>query len=313
MCVSGRGYIIYIVANPSAVFVSNGVKSLFALSYMFRNDQPLALYRLVTMNRNEYCYDKSFAEFYDRFDLYENRADVDFFVEEAKRSAGPVLELGCGTGRVLIPTARAGVDICGLDSSEHMLNRCREKLDAEPVAVRERVELIQGDVRDFQLGRQFGLVTLPFRPFQHLTEVNDQIACLQCVRRCLANEGRLILDVFDPCLEKLVDESLLNEQSLGKPFTMPDGRYVRRSERIAERDRARQIQQVELIYNIRHPGGREQRLVTSFPMRYFFRYEVEHLLALCGFEIEDLYSDYKRSPVGARVPGELVFVSHKMS
>jgi len=261
------------------------------------------------MNTTDYCYSKPFAEFYDHFDLYENRADVDFFVEEAKRCAGPVLELGCGTGRVLIPTARAGVQICGLDSSKYMLDRCREKLAAEPAEVQQRVELIEGDMCDFQSNRRFDLVTIPFRPFQHLTEIEMQMACLRSTHRCLSDLGRLILDVFDPCLEMLVDDSALNETALGEPFTMPDGREVRRSERIAHRDRARQIQQVELIYNVKHPEGREERLVQSFPMRYFFQFELEHLLARCGFKVEALYSDYNRRPIGENNPGELVIVA----
>src|SRR4051812_35264615 len=72
------------------------------------------------------------AELYDSFPPYATRGDVDFFVSEAVNCKGPVLELGCGTGRVLLPTARAGIEICGLDSSSHMLERCREKLAIEP-------------------------------------------------------------------------------------------------------------------------------------------------------------------------------------
>ncbi len=204
------------------------------------------------MNANDYRYSRPFAEFYDRFELYENRADVEFFVEEAKRSGGPVLELGCGTGRVLIPTARAGIKICGVDASSHMLNLCREKLKAEPAEVRSRVELIEGDMYDFQLEGQFNLVTTPFRPFQHLIEIEQQLACLRCVNRCLSEGGRLILDLFDPCLEMLVDESSSQEKEQGERFTMPDGREVRRCERIAHRDRVRQVQQVELIYYVTH-------------------------------------------------------------
>src|SRR2546425_8282842 len=95
------------------------------------------------------------AEFYDHVALYRDRQDVSFYVEAAKESGGPVLEVGCGTGRVLIPTARAGIDIVGLDFSTHMLEVCRERLKAEPSAVQSRVQLVPGDMRNFRLPRKF--------------------------------------------------------------------------------------------------------------------------------------------------------------
>ena len=131
------------------------------------------------------------------------------------------------------------------------------------------------------------------------------------IHRCLSAGGRLVLDVFDPWLEKLVDEADLKEQPQGEPFDMPDGRQVKRCERVTHRDRARQMIHIELIYYVTHPDDREQRQVHSFPMRYFFRFELEHLLARCGFEIENLYSGYDRSPIGAKLPGELIFVARK--
>ena len=83
------------------------------------------------------------AEFYDSVVPYADRADVDFFVEMARASPGAVLEVGCGTGRVLIPTTRAGMDIVGLDLSTRMLSICREKLALEPESVQGKVHLYQ--------------------------------------------------------------------------------------------------------------------------------------------------------------------------
>ena len=90
------------------------------------------------------------AEFYDSVVPYAGRADVDFFVEMARESTGAVLEVGCGTGRVLIPTARAGMEIVGLDLSTRMLSICREKLALEPEAVQTRVQIVQEDMRRFE-------------------------------------------------------------------------------------------------------------------------------------------------------------------
>src|SRR5205809_612339 len=99
------------------------------------------------------------AELYDSVVPYRDRQDVAFFVDAAKTAGGRVLEVGCGTGRVLIPTARAGVGITGLDLSEHMLAVCRERLAHDDAGVRSRVQLTFGDMRAFDLGQRFALVT----------------------------------------------------------------------------------------------------------------------------------------------------------
>lgn len=251
------------------------------------------------------------AEFYDHVTPYAARQDIDFWVDMARECGGPVLEVGCGTGRVLIPTARAGFEVVGLDLSESMLSLSREKLSREPQEVQARVQLVEGDMRDFDLGRQFRLVTTPFRPFQHLITVEDQIACLMSIHRHLDGGRRLVLDLFNPSLERLVDEKYLLESDREPEFTMSDGRRVLRRERIASRDLFNQVQNVELIYYVTYPGGRQERLVHAFPMRYLFRFEVEHLLARCGFLVEEVYSDFDRSPYGSKYPGDLIFVARK--
>jgi SAM-dependent methyltransferase len=254
------------------------------------------------------------ADLYDHVPAYRDRADVDFFVDAARESGGPVLEIGCGSGRVLVPIARAGIEIVGLDASPAMLDICRRRLEAEPADMRARVSLVRADMRTFDLGGRrdaFRLVIAPFRPFQHLLTVDDQLACLAAIRRHLAPGGRLVLDLFNPSLEALVRPAPTEELSEGDPFPVPDGRTVERKYRILAQDRARQINTVELIYSVSHPGGRTERLVHAFQMRYLFRFEAEHLLARAGFAVEHLYAGYDRSPFGSTYPGELVFVARR--
>lgn len=256
-------------------------------------------------------YGKFVAEFYDHIVPYRERDDVDFWVQMAQESGGPILEMGCGTGRVLIPTARAGIEITGLDRSPAMLAVCREKLDREPEEVRARARLVRAAMRDFQLDDRFPLATTPFRPFQHLMTIEDQLACLASVHRHLKRGGRLVLDLFNPDLERLTDERFLREQGKEPEFEMPDGRRVLRRERVASRHLAKQVQEVELIYYVTHPDGREERLVHAFPLRHLFRYEAEHLLSRAGFEVQEVFSGYDRSPFGDRYPGELILVARK--
>ena len=254
----------------------------------------------------------SVAELYDYVTPYRNRPDVAFFVEAARDAGSPVLELGCGTGRVLIPTARAGIEIVGLDLSPHMLAICGRHLGDEPESVRNRVQLVQADMRHFELGRRFTLATFPFRPFQHLLTVEDELACLETVHRHLVDGGRLILDLFNPSLDALATRTLGEEYGEEPEFSTPDGRRVIRRHKTVAHDRLTQVGRFELIHDVTHPDGRRERLVQAFPLRYLFRFEAEHLLVRAGFEIEHLYADYDKGAYGSKYPGELLFVARRV-
>jgi SAM-dependent methyltransferase len=253
------------------------------------------------------------ADLYDYVVPYRSRPDVGFWVESAQEAGGPVLEVGCGTGRVLIPTARAGIEIVGLDLSPHMLDVCRSRLAEEPLAVRSKVQLVEGDMRRFDLGRSFNLVTAPFRAFQHLTTVEDQLECLASIRRHLIDGGLLVLDLFNPSLEALVNTPFGEEIGEEPEFSTPDGRRVVRRFKLVSRDRAEQVSQMELIYDVTHPDGRQERLLHAFPIRHLFRYEVEHLLARCGFVLRNLYGDWDKSAFGLKYPGEIICVARKVN
>ena len=251
------------------------------------------------------------ADLYDHVALYRDRPDIGFYVEAAKAAGAPVLEIGCGTGRVLIPTARAGVSIVGIDSSSHMLDVCRRYLDGDRSEVRSRVRLVQADMTAFELSQTFSLVTIPFRPFQHLLTVSDQIACLSLIRRHLADGGLLIFDLFNPSLDALVNRPIGEELDLEAAFSTPDGRQVMRRHKTVAHDRFNQTNQYELIYYVTHPEGREERLVQAFALRYLFRFEAEHLLARAGFAVEQVYGGFDKSRYGSTYPGDLIFVARK--
>ena len=255
-------------------------------------------------------YDR-FAEFYDHIRPYRLREDVAVFVGLARDTSGPVLEMACGTGRVLIPCARAGTRMVGVDLSEGMLATCRAKLGEEPPDVQQRVELQLGDMRTFDLGRTFELITIPFRGFQHLLTVDDQRAALQRLRAHLTDGGRLVIDVFNPSLPFLGDERWLVNPLVEPEFSMPDGRRVVRSFRITKRDYANQVQELAMAYDITWPDGRVERREDAFALRYLFRFEAEHLLEREGLTVEAVYGDYERSPFGAKYPGEIILVGRR--
>ena len=254
-------------------------------------------------------YDRHSSEFYD---YHAKRGDVEFYVDFAKRSGGSVLETGCGTGRLLIPTARAGVNITGLDNSEEMLGICRRKLEDESSEVKGRVNLVRGDMRNFDLGIKFSLITIPFGPFNCLVSIEEHIRCLNCIKAHLDDGGALVADLWYPNLRELsMSEHGAEIVSAKTPFHMPDGRNVTWGIRNTSVDYNRQIIHEEMFYNISHPDGREERLVYPTPMRYFFRYEVEHLLARTGFRTEAVYAGFDKDPFGDKYPSELIFFARK--
>ena len=238
--------------------------------------------------------------------LYNNRRDVQFYVEEASDAGGSVLELGCGTGRILLPIARSGHPIEGLDSSPQMLDRCREKLAGEADAVRRRVTLHQGDARGFDLGHQFDLVIAPFRVVQHLTTIEEQLAFLDSVAQHLAPGGRLAFDVFNPNFNALTSADGVEREDT--PETkLPDGRSFRRAGRVRRVRWIDQVSEIELIYYISSGASdRVERHVMSFDMRWYLRAELVHLLARAGFRVRMLYGDFDRSTLTDKSPEQVV-------
>lgn len=259
-------------------------------------------------NMSPALYDSFIADYYDESPLVRLRMqDVAFYRDAAREFGDPVLELGCGTGRIAMALAQVGKRVTGLDLSERMLEHAARKRAALNKEERERVHLVQADMTQFDLGEKFQLILIPFRPFQHLLEVRDQMACLDCVRKHLRPAGRLILDVFQTDAERIHDTVHMRESPLVE-YRSHDGKQVRISERVAAFHRAEQRNDVEMIYAVEHPDGQKERLVFAWPLRYFFRYEVEHLLARSGFRVTAEYGDFDKTSIGDDSP-EMIFVA----
>ena len=253
-------------------------------------------------------YDSFIAEYYDTSPVVAGRQqDVAFYREAARNCGGPVLELGCGTGRIAIAIAEAGHHVTGLDISERMLERAENRRAAMDVDAHKRVRFAQGDMTRFNLSAKFRLIIIPFRPFQHLLETQQQIDCLECVRRHVAEGGHLIVDFFQTDAGRMHDPMFLEEHLVAE-YDLSDFRHVRLTEHIVAFHRALQRNDVEMIYHVTYPDGRTERLPFAFTFRYFFRYEVEHLLARCGFRVIELFGDFDRSPLRDDSP-EMIFVT----
>jgi SAM-dependent methyltransferase len=250
------------------------------------------------------------AEYYDATYNAGPVDDIPFFVDYARQAKGRILELGCGTGRVLIPTALASCDITGLDLSDYMLAKCREKFNLQSTYVQGRVKLIQSDMTKFNTGETYALVTVPSRSFELLITVEQQLACLDCIHKHLESDGIFILDLFSP--NPTPPPPQIEPEGPVKPteIVMPDGRKVMRLNRISRRHTEQQYNEIEILYIITYPDGHTEHPMQAFPFRSFYRYEVEHLLTLGGFKVIDLFGGFDKSPFTADSP-EMIFVAGK--
>ncbi|MGB9721508.1 MAG: class I SAM-dependent methyltransferase [bacterium] len=247
------------------------------------------------------------ARFYD----YENEGynkDISFYLEYAKRCGGDVLELGCGTGRILIPLARAGIKITGLDISEEMLKRAQKKISQLEKSSQANVEVVHGDMRSFKFSKRFSLIFSAFRSFQSLLNKEEQDSCLEHAYQHLEENGFFILDLFAPRHDILakVNRTIY----MGKFYDQENDVYVYRW---AEDfyDLAMQTLREDRFYEWTDNDGQFHLEVWSFELAYLFRYEMELLLEKHGFKkIEDVFGDFDKSPYNY-YSGEQIFVARK--
>jgi len=232
---------------------------------------------------------------YDRFawiyDIeYRNVVeDIPFYIESFKGISLPLLELGCGTGRLIFPLASSGHSILGLDISGEMLKIARRKLRKDYSCLKDRVELVKGDMRNFDLKRSFGGVLIAFNTFMHLISIEDQDNCLSSVYRHLEPGGRLVISVTNITPELISSRYYYYHNSLF--FIEEIGGYLQKYE-TRYFDTVHQIIKLNVFYDIIDESGRVTRYIREMLLRYFYRYEMERLFLSHDFNIESLYGDY---------------------
>ena len=226
--------------------------------------------------------------------------DAEFYVDQAGRWGSPVLDLGCGTGRIGIALAEQGFDVVGLDLSAPMLRIAERKVAALPEELARRLTFVQADMTDFTLDRTFPLIITPSRSFQFMLTPEAQRSALAAMRRHLRPDGRLVLDLFDPRLEWCIPEPDANHPSsrgtIRNPVTGLDVRID-----VIERTPDPMRQLIDEVYRFTEldESGREVRTSTErLVLRWTLRSEVRHLAELEGFEVEAEHGDFRGgSPV----------------
>jgi len=239
-------------------------------------------------------------EYYSRT-YRDRRHDVDYYVQLARRSGGPVLEYGVGNGRVALHIARAGVHLEGIDLSRAMLQDFEERLATEPKAVRSRVQLHHGDMRTLLLGRRFKLAIAPFNAVLHLYDRRDVQGFLSTVREHLEPDGQLVFDFSIPEPADLARDP-------DREYPAPDlvdsttGLRVKYSERF-EYDPLRQLLLVRMRFSAPDPSPPMEVPLTH---RQFFPRELEALLHYNGFEEILFTADFTNQPADRNVDSIVV-------
>ena len=231
----------------------------------------------------------AWADIYDSVFSYVNE-DIPFYVDEAVRSGGPVVELGCGTGRVALQIALGGIDVVGLDSSSLMIKKARQKAEQKGVS---NLKLVQADMIDFKFDDKFPLAIVPFRGLLSLLSVEDTERTLLNIRRHLTPGGKLIFDIFVPDLNMMVQEGDV-------PYHFRDVTDPKTGRRLviwnqASYDPHSQIMSIRSTIEELDLSGRvASKMYRDFALRYMFRWEMHYLLRACGYDILELYGDFRR-------------------
>ncbi len=217
------------------------------------------------------------SKYYDLWNE-EYRDDVDFLLKLAERTGGPVLELMSGTGRVLVPFAKAGYDITGVDRSPSMLDECTTKISFLDAATQQRIEIVQGDVRDVKLDKKFKLIVMPSNSFLHLLTTKDQEQALNNVATHLMDDGLFSFSVFNPKLDR--PQGLLRHR--GTKLTS-QGEVISWFE-AQTFDSPNQRTTVHYFYDISRQDRPLRRITSIFTIRYLFLREAIELMERCGLE-----------------------------
>ncbi len=251
------------------------------------------------------------AKYYDgAYAAKQDLVDLPFYLDLAEQSRGPVLEIACGTGRVLLPIARKSIEICGVDNSRPMLRVLEDNLARESATVRDRVSVREGDMRTFRLPQKFPLVMIPFRPMQHMFTVDDQVAALGTAAAHLSDDGILAFDVFYPKFEMIwtkVGEEIPEME--WRPDSHP-AKLVRRFFRKDSIDKIHQIFSFTFIFRTYQADALILEETEAFKLCYYTYPHLRALFLLAGLEPVAEYGSFAKTPLD-NCAEQMIFVLRK--
>lgn len=242
---------------------------------------------------------------------YDNRdnliVDIPFYKEYALKTEGEVLELGCGTGRVALKLAEDGFKVTGLDLSDNMLKVFNEKLKDLPY--RDNITLVNGNMDKFDLMKKFELIIAPFRAFQALTEEEDVVGCLNCIREHLSDKGLFIINVFRPykeldetwCYDEVIQWETIDDNTGDKIVKKHWGDKI---------DTINQIIFPHFAFEITDNDGNMRRVEEHLKLKYYYYNQIAKYIEDAGLSIVEKYGWYDKSSI--EDGRELIFVCKKI-
>ncbi|MHA1137013.1 MAG: class I SAM-dependent methyltransferase [Candidatus Thorarchaeota archaeon] len=213
------------------------------------------------------------------YDLFADDSDIPFFIKYAEKQGSPILDIAAGAGRVTFALAKEGYEVVALDQSPSMLGVARTRLETMDQSVANNVNIIEGDMTQFNLDREFPLIIIP-SSFGHALTTDTQLSTLKCIHNHLTDNGIFILDIYPGAIQN--ETAGFREN----PVTLPDGTTVEREGEIRS-DMLSQIMDLKLRYIVRDSDQNviEEVKVESSAALLFNR-EVDLLIRLSGFEVE---------------------------
>ena len=224
------------------------------------------------------------------------QGDIDFYRRLAREAGGPILDVGCGTGRVAAALAADGHEVVGIDLSAPMLRAAEQRRETLSADVAARLSWHRADMRTLDLGRDFALIVAPARVFQFMLTPAAQREALAALRTHLRPNGRLVLDLFDPRLDRVVPsaEATTRGGELMHPTT---GHRVTWEVTGRRPDPARQLIVEDWTFNEIDASGKVLRTTTEqLTLRWSLRSEMRLLFELAGFEVIADYGDFRGGP-----------------
>ena len=223
--------------------------------------------------------------------------DLPFYREHALRVGGSVLELGCGTGRLLWPLCQAGAAMQGLDRSVEMLAACKK----QGAALKLKAPLHLGDWLNFNLGQVYAAILLPFNGLQHIGQAEDLHSFFQNLRNHLAPGGIFVFDVHLP-------QAAILARDPDEHFGVEDGPFTSLGEQVvAEKSNYDAVSQIlTQAWTLAHPEGSTRALRLA--LRQFFPQELQNLLTAQGFKVLGHYGDFDSSPLQSNSLKQVLYV-----
>jgi SAM-dependent methyltransferase len=231
------------------------------------------------------------ARYYDAENA-DKTDDLMFYSELAEQHGAPILDVGCGTGRVVFHLAQEGYVTHGIDSEYDMLERAKIKLSAYAHA-RDKLTFYHGDVLTYDMDsdKHFKMVLLSYNALMHFHSQDEQLALLRRLREWVAPDGVLVVDL--PNAGEAFASPDTDAVTLERTFIEPDSGNRVMQQSVSYLDRAQQLMDVTWIYDELTEEGVVIRTVAPVIFRYIFYAELTLLLKHTGFDVDAVYGDYE--------------------